>query len=150
MDSLRIDNGIKKIEVNDEGEYIQFSITDSNFFRAFSDMIQWFDSQEQRQDIKEMEEQQEKVVAEDGGNINHEALNNVLAIREKISKECCEKIDVIFGMEASRKVFGGIIPDMFVIADFFEQITPFVERYAKERNQAIDKKYGKNRKGAKS
>lgn len=150
MDSLRIDNGLKKIDVNDAGEYIEFSVASNDFFKAFSDLLQWFDAQENRQDIKDMEKQQEDVVSENGEGINYEALNNVLDIREKISKEACVKIDAIFGTEASRKVFGGIIPDIFMIADFFEQITPLIEKYAKERNQSINKKYNKNRKGAKS
>lgn len=150
MDSLRIDNGLKKIEVNDEGEYIEFSVTNNDFFRTFSDLIQWFDEQENRQEIKDMEEQRKKVVSEDSDDINYTALNSVLDIREKISKEACEKIDAIFGTDASRKIFGGIIPDMFLIVDFFEKIAPFIEKYAKERNQTISKKYNKNRKGAKS
>lgn len=150
MDSLRIDNGLKKIEVNDAGEYIEFSATDNNFFKSFSDLVQWFEEQENRQEIKDMEEQRKKVVSENGEDINYAALNSVLDIREKISEEACEKIDAIFGTEASRKIFGSIIPDMFLIADFFEKIAPFIEKYAKERNQAISKKYNKNRKGAKS
>lgn len=150
MDSLRIDNGLKKIEVNDAGEYIEFSVVDSGFFRAFFDLLQWFDEQENRKEIKEMEEQGDKVVSDDGNKINYDAANSVLDIREKISKEACEKIDNIFGAEASRKIFGRIIPDMFMIAVFFEQITPLIEKYSKERNQAINKKYSKGRKGAKS
>lgn len=150
MDSLRIDNGLKKIEVNDAGEYIEFSVTDNNFFKTFSDLLQWFEEQENRQEIKEMEEQRKNVVSENGEDINYTALNNVLDIREKISKEACEKIDAIFGVDTSRKIFGGIVPDMFLIADFFEKIAPFIEKYAKERNQTISKKYSKNRKGAKS
>lgn len=150
MDSLRIDNGIKKIEVNDAGECIEFSIVNNDFFRAFFDMLQWFDEQENRKDIKDMEEQKERVVSEDGANINYDAASIVLDIKEKISKEACEKIDKIFGAEASRKIFGGIVPDMFSIADFFDQIAPLIEKYAKERNQAINKKYSKSRKGAKS
>ena len=150
MDSLRVDNGLKKINVNDKGEYIEFSVVSNDFFRAFSNLLQWFDGQENRQDIKEMEKQQEDVVSENGEEINYEALNNILDIREKISKEACEKINAIFGNEASRKVFGSITPDMYMVADFFEQITPLIEKYAKERNQTINKKYNKNRKGAKS
>lgn len=150
MDSLRIDNGLKKIEVNDAGEYIEFSVVDSGFFRAFFELLQWFDEQEARKEIKEMEEQGDKVVSDDGNKINYDAANSVLDIREKISKEACEKIDNIFGAESSRKIFGSITPDMYMVADFFEQITPFIEKYAKERNQSINKKYSKSRKGAKS
>lgn len=149
MDKLRVDSGVKKIEVNDDGECIEFSLTSSDFFRAFLDISQWFDEQKNRQDIKEME-QQEDAVLEDKGSINYGTVNTILDIREKISKEACEKIDNIFGPESSRKIFGGIIPDLFMIADFFEQIAPLIEKYAKERNQTINKKYSKNRRGAKS
>ena len=150
MDSLRIDNGIKKIEVNDAGECIEFSIVSNDFFRAFSDLLQWFDEQENRQDIKDIEKLQGTVVSENGKDINYSALNGILNIRDEISKGACEKIDDIFGPEASRKIFNGIAPDLFMIADFFEQVAPLIEKCAKERNRTIDKKYNKNRKGAKS
>lgn len=150
MDSLRIDNGLKKIEVNDAGECIEFSVISNDFFRAFFDMLQWFEAQESRKEMKELEESTEKVVSDDEKTINYNAANNVLDIREKISREACEKIDGIFGAETSRKVFGGIIPDMYMVADFFEQITPLIEKYAKDHNQTINKKYNKSRKGAKS
>lgn len=150
MDSLRIDNGLKKIEVNDAGEYIEFSVVDNGFFKSFFDLIQWFDEQENRKEIKEIEEQSDKVVFDDGNKINYDAANSVLDIREKITKEACEKIDAIFGAKASRKIFGRIVPDLFSIAEFFEKIAPFIEKYTKERNQTINKKYNKNRKGAKS
>lgn len=150
MDSLRIDNGTKKIEVNDAGEYIEFSIVNNDFFRAFFDLLRWFGEQENRKEISEMEEQKDKVISEDGEKVNYKAANNVLDIMDKISKEACEKIDNIFGEEASRKIFGNILPDMYMIADFFEKIKPLIEKYQKERNQTIDKKYSKNRKGAKS
>lgn len=150
MDSLRIDNGLKRIEVNDAGEYIEFSVVDSEFYRAFFELLQWFDEQENRKEIKEMEEQGDKVISGDGSKINYDAANSVLDIREKISKEACGNIDNIFGAESSRKIFGSIVPDMYMIADFFEQIAPLIEKYAKERNQSINKKYSKSRKGAKS
>lgn len=150
MDSLRVDNGTKKIEVNDNGECIEFSVADSEFFRAFFDLLQWFDAQENRKEIKEMEEQSGKVISGDGSEINYDAANTVLDIREKISREACEKIDKIFGDEASRKIFGNVVPDMLIVADFFDKVAPFIEKYAKERNQSINKKYSKSRKGAKS
>lgn len=150
MDSLRIDNGLKKIEVNDAGEYIEFSVLDNDFFRGFSELMQWFDGQNTKDNINNMNEQAGKVVSENGDEINHEALSNIIDIRDKVSKEACEKIDNIFGVGASKKIFGGIVPDMFSIAEFFEKIAPFIEKYAKERNQSINKKYSKSRKGAKS
>ena len=148
MDILHIDNGFKKIEVNEKGECIEFSIISNDFFKTFSDFVQWIDEQEQT--IKKLAEQQKTIFSEDSGSLNHEALNNVLSIREKVSKEACEKIDSIFGADASRKIFCGITPDYLAITDFLGQVMPLIEKYARERNQSINSKYSKNRKGAKS
>lgn len=148
MDTLHIGNGLKKIEVNDRGECIEFSVTDNGFFKAFSDLVRWIGSQEQT--ISEMQEQQEKIVPADGEEINTDALDRVLDIREKISKEACEKIDKIFGADASRKIFDGITPDFWAVIDFFGQVMPLVEKYAKERSQSISTRYSRSRRGAKS
>ena len=74
MDTLHIDNGFKKIQVNDEGECIEFSIVDNDFFGRFSELVKWIEGQEKV--ISDMQEQQEKVVAGEG--IDFEALGNVL------------------------------------------------------------------------
>lgn len=146
MDTLHIDNGFKKIQVNDEGECIEFSIVDNDFFGRFSELVKWIEGQEKV--IRDMQLQQEKAVA--GENIDFEALGNVLAIRSKISSEVCKRIDSIFGDEASRKIFGGISPDFLAITDFLGQIMPLIESYAKERRKNINCRYSKNRRGAKS
>lgn len=150
MDSLRIDNCLKKVEVNDAGEYIEFSVANNDFFKAFFDLFRWFDEQENRKEIREMEKQADKIVSEDGENIDYDAADNALDIHKQIINEACEKIDNIFGSGASRKIFGNVVPDEYMIAEFFEKINPLIEKYQKERGQSINKKYSKNRKGAKS
>lgn len=148
MDTLHIDNGYKKIEANDKGECIEFSIVSNGFFKAFSELVQWVDAQEQV--LRNLAEQQKKVFPGDSGEINYDALDSVLDIRGKVSKEACEKIDSIFGADASRKIFCGIEPDCLAIVDFIGQVSPLIEGDAKERNQTIGKRYSKTRKGAKS
>lgn len=43
MDSLRVNSGIKTVEVNDAGECISIPISDTAFFKCFGDMINNFE-----------------------------------------------------------------------------------------------------------
>lgn len=146
MDSLRVDNGIKRIEVNDAGECVEFSISDSNFLASFWEFGTWLKEKEKEiEDLKknndDPDQKEEKVF---------ESTGKVIDLRNRINKEASEKIDKIFGSEASRKIFGSVIPDLYMITDFLNKITPFIEKYTKERRKIIDGKYNKNRKGAKT
>lgn len=150
MDSLRIDSGIKEIEVNDAGERIWFSANDSGFYKRFTDFVCWFNEQKDREEIKDAEERNNKSGTKDGDCVGFEDVKDCSDIQYVICKEACEKIDSIFGEDASRKVFGAIIPDLILITEFLKAVSPFIDKYMKERSQAINKKYSKSRKGAKS
>ena len=43
---LRVDNGIRKIGVNDNGDYIEISINDSSIFDRFADLMVWMKKKE--------------------------------------------------------------------------------------------------------
>ena len=38
---LRVDNGLRKIGVNDKGDYLEISINDSSVFDRFADLMTW-------------------------------------------------------------------------------------------------------------
>ncbi len=149
MDSLRIENGIKKIEVNDDGEYIQFSVTDSSMFKAFADFLKWIESEEASMQMQEIGKKANDIKNEDG-ELNTEAFDNVVSAYDAFIKKACTKIDAIFGADACRKIFCGVTPDFYAITDFLEKITPFLDKYAKERHENINLKYSARRRGAKS
>ena len=67
--------------------------------------------------------------------------------RTELFTECCKKMDEVFGEGCCRKVFGNIIPDELPIMDFFEQMTPIMQRMAAERGEKLKTKYSRNRKG---
>lgn len=147
MDSLRVDNGLKRIEVNDDGEYIEFSINDDKFLTAFWDFWSWM--KESEKEINNLRDKNGDADADDESG-RDEAVGSVISLRSKINNESCERIDAIFGTGASRKIFGRVTPDMYMVVDFLEKISPFIKKYADERKRAISSKYNKNRKGAKS
>ncbi len=146
MDSLRVSNGIKRIEVNDDGEYIEFSVTSGKFLDGFFTTLEWLESKEVQDRIDRMDEESKLIASTD----DNKGIKAIMELHTQICVEAMQKIDDIFGVNASKKIFCGTIPDIFAITDFFEKITPFIEKYAEERGKNISKKYSTRRKGAKS
>lgn len=134
MDKLRVNTGLKKIEVNDAGEYITVNMADRSFGSKFQSMYDKL-----MQNIVEIKEE----AAELEENISDKF------IKEKEMELCkitMNEIDTIFGEGSSRKIFGEIVPDVYAISDFFEQLFALLGQYTKERQQAIGK-YSPGRKG---
>ncbi len=142
--SLRVNNGAKRIEVNDQGECIEISANDANFYDRFAEMLRWLNAEEDKISAFE-KEQAEKYGSE---NTTDRLLDEIRRVTT-LYKECAERIDMIFGKDTCRKVFGNIVPDEILIGDFLDQITPIISKLAQERGQRFQAKYNRNRKGGK-
>ena len=129
---IRVSTGVT-IEVNDNGETIVARIDDANFVSGFYDLLDF------------MERTQNEIESAEHGT-DREKLNFVT---EK-TKDIMSQIDLLFGADTCRKVFGGTIPSAYAIADFFDQLLPIFEDYANERQRKISEKYNRSRKGSKS
>lgn len=140
---LQVDNGLRKIKVNDAGEYIEVSVNDSTFFDRFADLLVWISDKE-----KELEQYGDAHKADTMEDM--EVVREVVRKRTQTYQECCQRLDVLFGEGCCRKVFGDIIPDDLLIMDFLEQLTPIIEELGKERNKKLSLKYNRSRKGASS
>lgn len=134
MQSIRVSRGIE-IEVNDNGETIVVNVEDQNFTERFYRLMKSLD-----EISTEMDSDMVK-----GADMQAQA--KILIER---TKDLMEKIDELFGKECCRKVFGDIIPSPVLLAEFFEQITPITKAYTEARQKEIEKKYSKNRKGART
>lgn len=151
MDKLRVDSGTKKIEVNDDGEYIEIPMNDASFFDRYADILKYFD--EKNDDIEKKanaisEKYPEK---EDESEINVDMICDSVKLYAELCRDTCAQLDKLFGDGCCRKVFVGIEnPSIELIGDFFEEITPFLQKYAQERNDKISLKYNNRRKGARS
>lgn len=146
MDSLRVDNGTKNIEVNDNGDYISIPISDSAFYEKFADLMKNFGK-------KQAEiEQKAKAISEnhnDDPENDTDTIIDGIHLYSELCRYTCAELDKLFGEGCCRKVFVNIEnPSIELIADFFAQITPLLNQYAKERNQRISLMYSRNRKGA--
>ena len=146
MEKLRVDSGIKVIEVNDAGDTISFSISDASFFSKFADIIKFFESKR-----KEISQNSENFTSIDADEDEESNADNIIRIAKEYSDLCsdtCRKLDNLFGEGCCKKVFIGIDnPGIDLIRDFFEVITPIMKKFADERNAKIQLKYNNRRKG---
>ena len=122
-------NGVKRIEVNDEGEYILLPVGDDQFLRNFYALV----------------DEAQKKAAE----IQTDS-NDILGSMDVIvafDKYMMERVDGLFGAETCHKVFGNILPGVEMYLEFFTLLTPYLEEYKKDRAEAISK-YSAGRRGS--
>ncbi len=131
MEKIRVNKGIV-IEVNDAGDTITLNMEDQRFIDRFYGLIDSLEAARKKVTSQEM-----KALGE------REQLEVLMDETQKILKG----MDEIFGEGCCKKVFGDIIPNPYLIADFFEQITPYIKQYAERRGQQINQRYNRNRKG---
>ena len=149
MDKLQIDNWTRQIEVNDNGDTIQYSLADSTFYDELISFAKWIQSDELRAQAEEVTRQQENI-KKSGGKFDLDAASTANTVEMNMSITACEKIDKMFGENACKKVFGDITPQMDIIVASLNAVIPIVKKNTNERNKKINTQFSKSRKGAKS
>lgn len=130
---IRITRGIKKIEVNDDGEFIFLPVSDDGFVVRFYKLMDQISEQ-----AKELEEQEASDIT---GRLD--LVEKVVGMEQKTKRD----VEDLFGEGTCRKVFGEILPSMDLFVEFFGSILPFFEEYKKERMRKMGK-YGADRTGS--
>lgn len=134
MNEIKIQSGIV-IKVNNNNETITVNVEDQLFVEKFFGMIEKVEQVKNYMNTDEVKSLDER-----------EQLQSMIGKTREIMAE----IDSIFGDGACRKVFGNIVPNPYLFADFFEQLTPIVKQYLDVRQKKIAEKYSRGRKGAQS
>lgn len=129
---IRLSRGVP-IRVNDAGETIVMNVEDQTFVEKFYGLIDRLEAV--------------------SGEMQSEAVKNMgdhdqLLLMIERTKPIMAEIDAIFGPESCRKVFGDIVPNPYLMADFFDQLKPIAEQYVSKRQEEIKKKYNNHRKGS--
>lgn len=130
--SLRIDNGVRVIDVNDNGDTITLRLGDSEFQKKGYEINRTL-----IEEVKKIE------------NITEETEENIEKI-ENFRKSVENSIDEWLGKDTCKKVFGDISPSLDLMTIFFGEIIPFFEDYNERREkhaQKVMNKYNPNRKG---
>lgn len=159
----KISEQLKKVELNEFGDYILINPGDAAFSKKFSDFIKWLNdkNEELGKVAAEMGEKYKDTPMiqqnEDGDTeIDTEQFSIFVKLKVDLYEQCSEKIDALFGQGTLRKYFRAFyeinedfVPDEDCIRDFLEEISPVLERIYDERFEKISKRYNKNRRGAK-
>ena len=135
-DKITITRNVKKIKVNDDGEFITIDLGDQEFLAGLVEIIRGFDENkslyyQKINDVKAMP---------DG--TRDEQLAQTIALSD-LSTDICRRLkgqlDSIFHDEVCRKVFGNITPGIDLFAEFFSQLAPIIKNAASEQNKRIRK-----------
>ena len=104
IDSIRIDTGAKRIEVNDEGEYITLNFADQSLPTRFFAMADDFQEKEP--------EYRARAEAIDANTdlTEYERMRATAQLNLEFHTYFKEQIDALFGANTCRKVFGDIVP----------------------------------------
>ncbi len=133
---ISISSSVKKIEVNDQGEYILLPLGDQVFISGLLNLMRKFS--ESADEV----EKAFRTAGEDAGSVS-EAVALNLNTCEGIKTE----VDALFKDEVCKKVFGDIVPSLTAFSEFFDKLAPFVKKYsdekARETRERIKKYTGK-------
>lgn len=124
MDSIRIDTGIKRIQINDGPDYIEFNPTDVLFAERFYAAYQEFNvKQSEFQQRSEELDAHKDELDENGLPVN---VSQGLAFLHETCEFMRSKIDYLFGAGTSQKVFGDAL-NLDVIGQFLDAMTPYIQ-----------------------
>lgn len=139
MDKIRITRNIKRIEVNDNGEFISLDFDDLNLPYRYYGMLKRLEKDR----VKFAQELQEKLRDKTGMDSAEELVN----AERDLNIYFRDAIDEVFGEGTCRKVYGDILPSIDMHLQFFDAIRPYFEEEAQRRRQKMNK-YSAKRSGS--
>lgn len=139
MYKIRIARNIKRIEVNDNGEFITLDFDDLNLPYRYYGMLKRLEKDR----VKFAQELQEKLRDKTGMDSAEELVN----AERDLNIYFRDAIDEVFGEGTCRKVYGDILPSIDMHLQFFDAIRPYFEEEAQRRRQKMSK-YSAKRSGS--
>ncbi len=137
--------GTLRLEVNDDGEYIMISADDATMFDRFAAGIRHIVELSDGT-AKKMEEVEKQYEGQAGFDADMEKVAAIAGINVEFSKEAVRTVDSIFGEDTVKKVFRDtynhipdFLPSVNLITDFFEQVTPYMEKLFNRKLEAQEK-----------
>lgn len=133
MAGIRVNSGAKRIEVNDEGDYIVLNFADQSFPERFFSMM------DRVTEIANAAQGKEDKIKEENESGSMELLRAISSLNREVHTSIAAEIDGFFGADTCKKVFGDIVPGIDLIDDFFQQLMPYFQQYGQERAQRMSK-----------
>lgn len=128
MEKIRIARNVKRIEVNDKGEFIELDFDDQSLPYRFMETMKDIYAKKQEFD--------RKIAADDGKNIN---INSIIELEYEVNLYFKARIDILFGEGTCRKVYGDILPSVDMHIELLNQLLPYFEEYTKKRREKMSR-----------
>lgn len=136
MDRITMASGLKRIEVNENGDCITFDARDQGFTERFMKLLKDFTNKKAEYDAKIADLQSMPCDTEE------EQLARATAALEFNSSVCnwmAEQINAVFQDDVKQKVFGDITPTGEAWAEFMYQLAPIVKMAKAEQSERVRK-----------
>lgn len=133
MAGIRVGSAVKRIEVNDAGDYIEINFDDQSFLTRLYDMLDRVDSR-----MKELAVEEQKIRDEHAGD-EAGATRALVHFNEDSLRYLASEFDDVFGEGTCRKVFGDIVPSVLMFYDFMSQLQPYLEAGMKEQGRRVER-----------
>lgn len=131
MEKIRLQRNIKRIEVNDDGEFITLDFDDLNLPYKFYGMVRKFEK-DRVNFAAELEEKLKNGSPEDN-------TDELIAAERSLNVYLLGAVDEVFGEGTCRKVYGNILPSVEMHLQFFDALRPYFEEEAKRRQRKMNK-----------
>lgn len=128
MERISFDNGDKRVEINDSGDYIVIPMGDNTFPQRVIE-------------FSKKAEEQYNILLEKEKELRGSDVEIISNMRAGILLNVGLLFDGLFGDGSCKKVFGNLAPSMDIMVSFMEQIAPLVNKFATERQSEIEAKY---------
>lgn len=136
MDRITMASGLKRIEVNENGDCITFDARDQGFTERFMNLLKDFTNKKAEYDAEIKELQSMPCDTEE------QQIARAIAALEFNSIVCnwmAEQINAVFQDDVKQKVFGDITPTGEAWAEFMYQLAPIVQTAKAEQSERVRK-----------
>ena len=137
MEKIRIARNVKRIEVNDNGEFIELDFDDLNLPYRYYAMLKRFEK-DRAEFSRELSEKLK-------GKTAAESTEELVEAERGLNMYLRDAIDEVFGEGTCRKVYGDILPSIEMHLQFFDALRPYFEEEAQRRQQKMNRYSAKRR-----
>lgn len=138
--TLNVSKNVKRIKVNEAGEYIVMNLDDQTFIPRLIDLMKGFETaaDEYMKKSAEIDSLPEETQQERMAKVAVSAAFNL-----EVCSMLKQKVDAAFQDEVCRKVFGDITPSVSAFAEFFEQLGALLKQFSAEKAEESQRKIAK-------
>ena len=154
MEELKLNNGIKKIEIkNEDGDLItvlNVNVADADTAERFGQIIHNLERISDNCEKEAATWKKEHDATPEDENAKIKQALQINRIRVKYLRQIADEIDNLFGEDTLKNVYGDITPDEMALVEFIEGVIPIMNKLFGKRYEMTRKRYSSGRKGARA